>query len=272
MEIGVESTYNTLQTQPAEFESIGDSETLRNILPSVMEDKRLNGRAHTGRKSQVNKPLFESSASRQAAESLKPRKRSRKPKKQPKEQMVAGQQEELDDEDLPKDVRQLRVLERNRIAANKCRLRKRDEALALTSREEAMKDRNRHLTTCLDSLNEEIYHLKTELLRHTECNCVLIQNYIANEAQKCVDRQVACSTASDTYGNSLSLCDEIPSGASTAGELNTYSLNGGCFSSTLRTPSYQGSSASEVTGVLSDMMGLGPLQMATIPPEFMVFN
>ncbi|PCD21086.1 hypothetical protein AU210_016512 [Fusarium oxysporum f. sp. radicis-cucumerinum] len=235
MGVGVGSTYNALPTQPAEFKNLRGSETLQNILPSVMGVKKLNGRAHTRSQSQANEVLFESSASGQAAESPKPRKRGRKPKKQLKEQKVAGQHKELDDDDdLPKDPRRRRVLERNRIAANKCRLRKRDEALALASREETMEDQNRYLMTCFDSLTVEIYHLKTQLLRHTECNCVLIQNYIANKAQKCVDRLVACSTAFDTYGNLLRPCDGSPSDASTAKELNTQSLNGGGFPATPR--------------------------------------
>ncbi|KAF4417887.1 hypothetical protein F53441_14495, partial [Fusarium austroafricanum] len=123
-----------------------------------------------------------------------------KPKKQPKEQKVVGQQEELDDDDLPKDPRRRRVLERNRMAANKCRLRKRGEALALASREEAMEDRNRYLMTCFDSLTVEIYYLKTQLLQHTDCNCVLIQKYIANEAKMCADGMLACSSVFDTHG------------------------------------------------------------------------
>ncbi|KAF6528670.1 hypothetical protein HZS61_008972 [Fusarium oxysporum f. sp. conglutinans] len=234
-----------------------------------MGDRKWNRWPHTRRQSQANEALFESSTSGQAAESPKPRKRGRKPKKQPKEQKVAGQQEALDDDDLPKDPRRR---QRNRIAANKRRLRKRDEALVLASREEAMEDQNRYLMMCFDSLKVEIYQLKTELLRHTECNCVLIQNYIANEAQKCVERGAACSTAFDIYGNSLSLCDGSPSGAITAEELNMYSLNGGCFPSTPRTSSQQGSSTSEITGVMFDMMGLGPFQTATIPPDSMALT
>ncbi|PNP85339.1 hypothetical protein FNYG_01329 [Fusarium nygamai] len=272
MEVGVESTYIALSTQPAEFKNLGGSGTLQKILPPVMEDKMLNWRVHARRKLQENEALFESSASRQAAESPKSRKRGRKPKKQPKEQKVTGQQEELDDDDLPKDPRRRRVLERNRIAANKCRLRKRDEALALASREETMEDQNRYLMTCLDSLTVEVYHLKTQLLRHTECNCVHIQNYIANEAPKCVDRLVACSTAFDTYGNSLNPYDGSPSGASTVEESNTQSLNGDCFLSTPRTSSQQESGTSEDTGVMFDMLCLGPFQMATMPPDSMAFT
>ncbi|KAF4414669.1 hypothetical protein FACUT_14078 [Fusarium acutatum] len=272
MEVGVESTYIALSTQPAKFKNLERSKTLQNILPSVMREKNLNWRAHTRRKSQENEALFESSASGQAAKSPKPRKRGRIPKKQPKEQMVTGQQEELDDDDLPKNPRRRQALERNRIAANKCRLRKRDEALALASREETMEDQHRYLMTCFDSLTVEVYHLKTQLLQHTECNCVLIQNYIANEAQKCVDRLVACSTAFDTYSNSLSPYDGNPSGASTAEELNTKSLNGGRFLSTPRISSQQESGTSEVTGVMFDMMCLGPFQTATIPPDSKVFT
>ncbi|KAH7205480.1 uncharacterized protein BKA55DRAFT_547185 [Fusarium redolens] len=272
MEVGVGSTYNALPTQPAEFKNLGGSETLQNILPSVMGDKKLNRRAHTRRQSQANEVLLESSASGQAAESPNPRKRGRKPKKQLKEQKVAGQHKELDDDDLPKDPHRRRVLERNRIAANKCRLRKRDEALALASREETMEDQNRYLMTCFDSLAVEIYHLKTQLLRHTQCNCVLIQNYIANEAQKCVDRLVACSTAFDTYGNLLRPCDGSPSDASTAKELNTQSLNGGGFPATPRISSQQESSISKVIDVMFDMMGLGPFQTATMPPDSMALT
>ncbi|KAH7187667.1 hypothetical protein BKA60DRAFT_602313 [Fusarium oxysporum] len=210
MEVGVESTYIALSTQPAEFKNLGGSRTLQNILPPVTEDKMLN------------------------------------------RWKVAGQQEELDDDDLPKDPRRRRVLERNRIAANKCRLRKRDEALALASREETIEDQNRYLMTCLDFLT--------------------VENYIANEAQKCVDRLVACSTAFDTYGNSLSPCDRSPSSASTAEELNTQSLNGGCFLLTLKISSQQESGTSEVTGVIFDIIGLGPFQAATMPPNSMAFT
>ncbi|WKT54110.1 Cation efflux protein [Fusarium oxysporum f. sp. vasinfectum] len=49
VEVGVESTYIALSTQPAEFKNLGGSETLQNILPPVMEDKILNRRVHTRR-------------------------------------------------------------------------------------------------------------------------------------------------------------------------------------------------------------------------------
>ncbi|QKD57391.2 uncharacterized protein FOBCDRAFT_241935 [Fusarium oxysporum Fo47] len=268
---GLGSSYIILPTQPTELGNLEGNEALHNIRPPVLDDKKLDLRPYNRRQSQADKVLSEPSVSGHAVELPKPRKRGRKPKKQPKGQKVARQQEGLGD-GLPKHSRRRRTLERNRIMATKCRIRKRDEASALACREEAMKDQNRYLTACFDTLTDEIYHLKTQLLLHTNCNCVLIQNYIANEAQKCVDRLVACSTAFDVYGSSLSPCERSPGDAITAKELNTQSLNGGGFRSTPRTSFQQGSSASEVTDVMSNIMGLGPLQTATMPPDSMVFE
>ncbi|KAH7190250.1 hypothetical protein BKA60DRAFT_664425 [Fusarium oxysporum] len=269
MEAGVGSTYIALPIQPAEFKNLGGCETLQNILPSVMGDKKLNPKAHNRRQSQANETIFESSASGQAAESPKPRKRGRKPKKQPKEQKVAGQQEELDDDDLPKDPRRRRVLERNRMAANKCRLRKRDEALALASREEAMEDQNRCLMICFDSLTVEIYHLKTQLLQHTDCNCVLIQKYIANEAKKTVDGMLACSSAFDTHGSSWRPDHGSPINANTAGELNMPGLEAGSSPPILTNFFQQGSGVSKISGDIF-AVGLEPIQRAAMPPDSIV--
>lgn len=88
---------------------------------------------------------------------------------------------------MPNNLQRRKVLERNRVAATKCRIRKRDEASILASCEQSMEDQNRQLSACFDSLRAEIYTLKTQLLRHTDCDCVLIQKYIAYEAKKSVD-------------------------------------------------------------------------------------
>ncbi|RKK91053.1 hypothetical protein BFJ68_g16274 [Fusarium oxysporum] len=267
---GLGPYYVILPMQPTEFGNLEGNEALQNIRPTVIDDKKLDLRPYNRRQSQADKVLSEPSVSEHAVGLPKPKKRGRKPKKQPKNQKVARQQEGLGDDGLPKHPPRRRILERNRIAATKCRIRKRDEASALASREEAMKDQNRYLTACFDTLTDEIYYLKTQLLRHTNCNCVLIQNYIANEAKKCVDRLVACSTTFDIYGSSLSPRDGSPGDAITAKELNTQSLNGGGFPSTPRNSFQKGSSASEGTDVMTDMMGLGPFQTATMPPDSMV--
>jgi len=76
-----------------------------------------------------------------------------------------------------------RVQERNRIAADKCRMRKKEELARLQFDEQATEQRHKELSSCMNDLNEEILYLKMQLLQHTSCNCTLIQHYIKNEAQ-----------------------------------------------------------------------------------------
>ena len=121
--------------------------------------------------------------------------RSKKPVKEetPPEENVC----DFDGDFMPEDPRRRRVLERNRIAATKCRLRKRDEATTLADLERQLSEKNKKLTTYLDDLTADIYHLKTQLLRHTDCNCELIQKYIAAEAKKSVNKVVENSVSPD---------------------------------------------------------------------------
>ena len=132
----------------------------------------------------------------------KPKKRGRKPKIRVEDPNLEDY-EELDDDGLPTDPRRRRVLERNRVAANKCRLRKRDEASALASQEQSMEDQHRYLSSLSVSLTSEIIHLKNQLLQHTDCNCTLIQRYIAHQAKRSVDDMLGVSSTGLT-GDSMS--------------------------------------------------------------------
>ncbi|SCO77443.1 uncharacterized protein FRV6_01655 [Fusarium oxysporum] len=183
------------QYNPASNAPNGPFPSLATLPSSDIEQKPAR-RARNRKPSQLSiiTPK-EDSGPRAVPSSPKQKKRGRKPKGGAKESGKFHQEIELDEDDLPKDPRRRRILERNRIAATKCRLRKRDEASALASQEQAMEDQNRYLSSCFDSLTAEIYHLKTQLLQHTDCNCVLIQKYIANEAKKTVDGLLSCSSA-----------------------------------------------------------------------------
>lgn len=128
-----------------------------------------------------------------------PKKRTRKAQKKaptppPAEKLQDAEESrrqtaELDNLSSLKPVR-TKVLERNRVAATKCRTRKRSEASTLAQCEQEMEDRNRQLSATFEELRHEIYILKTQLLQHNNCSCVLIQKYIANEAKKSVDKLV----------------------------------------------------------------------------------
>ncbi|KAH7242955.1 hypothetical protein FSOLCH5_006589 [Fusarium solani] len=77
-----------------------------------------------------------------------------------------------------------RVQERNRVASNKFRVKKREDARRLKADEEDMERTNRDLSSCVADLTLEVYQLKIRLLQHTDCDCSLIQSYIANEANR----------------------------------------------------------------------------------------
>ncbi|KAI5455830.1 hypothetical protein BGZ63DRAFT_409486 [Mariannaea sp. PMI_226] len=79
------------------------------------------------------------------------------------------------------------ILERNKVAAVKCRKRKQGEESELAACEQEMEQCNGQLKKEFDDLKAEIYYLKTQLLRHTNCSCTLIHKYIAHEARKSID-------------------------------------------------------------------------------------
>lgn len=171
-----------------------------------------------GRKATARPPMtlqagcFPESASHD--DHLRRKKRGRKPKKQLRDLEPSDREdgEDLDEDGLPLDPRRRRILERNRIAATKCRLRKRDEASALASQEQEMEEKHRRLAAYFDTLSAEIYHLKTQLLQHTHCNCILIQKYIAHEARKSVDNMVggiSTSTFPEPNSSSVSSTDSL---------------------------------------------------------------
>ncbi|KAM6513976.1 hypothetical protein FALCPG4_015161 [Fusarium falciforme] len=77
-----------------------------------------------------------------------------------------------------------KVQEKNRIASNKLRAKKREDERRLESEEEDMERINRDLSTCVTDLTLQVHDLKMKLLQHTDCDCALIQEYISNEAHR----------------------------------------------------------------------------------------
>ncbi|KAG5748111.1 hypothetical protein H9Q70_009213 [Fusarium xylarioides] len=98
-------------------------------------------------------------------------------KPQPTKSPSPEPEEELDEHSK-------KVQERNRIASNKFRVKKREDAKKLRADEQDMERANRDLSSCVSELTMQVYELKMRLLQHTDCECHLIQNYIANEAHR----------------------------------------------------------------------------------------
>lgn len=79
------------------------------------------------------------------------------------------------DLDNPDDQRRSRFLERNRVAASKCRQKKKEWTQNLEHRARDLQRENHSLRLLLDSCKEEILFLKGEMLKHTGCGCENIQ-------------------------------------------------------------------------------------------------
>ncbi|CZR39218.1 uncharacterized protein FPRO_05590 [Fusarium proliferatum ET1] len=79
-----------------------------------------------------------------------------------------------------------KVRERNKRAATKVRLKQRETEKNLASAEKEMQQTNQRLTECVKELTNQVHDLKMQLLQHGTCDCVLIQEYIGNEANRYV--------------------------------------------------------------------------------------
>ncbi|KAL9005666.1 MAG: hypothetical protein Q9188_001572 [Gyalolechia gomerana] len=80
------------------------------------------------------------------------------------------------------EVRRSKFLERNRIAASKCRQKKKEWTQNLENRAREQAKENQSLRMMLDSLRDEMLFLKTEMLKHTTCSCEEIQVWVKSGA------------------------------------------------------------------------------------------
>ncbi|KAF5976035.1 transcription factor atf21 [Fusarium coicis] len=157
---------------------MGDSESRRGSS-STQPDKRL-GNASRSTASKASKRVSTHKTTKIEAVPGKPKGRGKGKavtKPQPTIAPSPEPEEELDEHNK-------KVQERNRIASNKFRVKKREDAKKLRADEKEMEKTNRDLSSCVSELTMQVYELKMRLLQHTDCECRLIQNYIANEAHR----------------------------------------------------------------------------------------
>jgi len=85
--------------------------------------------------------------------------------------------EETLDAESP-EVKRHKFLERNRMAASKCREKKRLQTLKTIADADAITARNQALHESLDELQEEVRALKNQILCHRDCGCDVIQKFV----------------------------------------------------------------------------------------------
>ena len=85
------------------------------------------------------------------------------------------------------EVKRERFLERNRTAASKCRMRKKEMNEELQRNYEALGEENRALYRQLESLRQEIHLTKTALYSHAECKELNVEQWMKKERAKAFD-------------------------------------------------------------------------------------
>lgn len=107
-----------------------------------------------------------------------PSKRRRKSASSSKSQSIDA----FEDMGLPvEDAKRSKFLERNRVAASKCRQKKKEWTSNLEVRARDLQASKNQLTVIVGSLKEEILFLKGELLKHSTCGCTAIREYLNRE-------------------------------------------------------------------------------------------
>ena len=90
------------------------------------------------------------------------------------------------DEQNAQEAKRRRFLERNRVAASKCRQKKKEWMQNLEETARTAQSNSKYLQAAVVQLKDELLLLKQELLKHHGCDCTKIRTYLMQEAEKVV--------------------------------------------------------------------------------------
>jgi hypothetical protein len=161
-------------------------------------------RRRVGRPTTANHPLEGSSSAppqQDASANPQPPKRKRgRPKSQP--QMV----EAFTADGFPFQVSSARQshLEKNRVAAHKCRQRKKEYINGLEGRAREFSTKNKALKENVAMLREEVLSLKNEVLRHAGCGFWAVDEYLARCAGDLLGMEVPTNTSKSRHNQTQS--------------------------------------------------------------------
>ncbi len=93
----------------------------------------------------------------------------------------------------PDEEKRSKFLERNRVAASKCRQKKKEWATNLECRARELQVEREQLSLVVASLKDEVLWLKGQMLKHDDCHCERIRRYLSREASQLVPDAPPCS-------------------------------------------------------------------------------
>lgn len=94
---------------------------------------------------------------------------------------------QLVDSNDPEQLRRSKFLERNRVAASKCRQKKKQWIDKTEAQARDLHSQNNSLHLLVDSLKNEVSFLKEQMVRHMGCKGSSIKTFIEDEAESFVD-------------------------------------------------------------------------------------
>jgi hypothetical protein len=94
-------------------------------------------------------------------------------------------------------------LEKNRVAAHKCRMRKQEYIDGLEGREREYSNKNKLLRESVTLLREEVLELKSEVLRHAVCGFWPVEEYVAQRVDDLLGTKAAASMPGSTQPETI---------------------------------------------------------------------
>ena len=158
-------------TPPSDNSPVAPKEEMHNEPTPVMLDEP-NASAPTTRKKRGS----QQSQSSQASTTAPSKRRKTSARKQSTDSTATGGGE--------KDEKRSKFLERNRVAASKCRQKKKEWTNNLEQRARDLQQDKTHLTLLVNSLRDEVLYLKGEVLKHDNCNCTALRNYMSRSVSQ----------------------------------------------------------------------------------------
>ncbi|KAJ5152254.1 Rho GTPase activation protein [Penicillium capsulatum] len=102
--------------------------------------------------------------------------------------VAASLSPELDDDEPPSErAKRAKFLERNRLAASKCRQKKKEHTQKLEHRYKEQSDKKEQLVGEIARLRSEILSLKNEVLKHAQCGDEPIKLHLAQMVKRITD-------------------------------------------------------------------------------------
>jgi hypothetical protein len=153
---------------------------------------------HTVRRRSMNGVKSRQKRSTQPAPSKHSRQKSKAMVSSPDIEKFDDDEGEYSGEDLSKSKRE-RALERNRIAASKCREKKKAHHQELEERARHLGDERKALINNVRALQDQLFAIKSHFLEHVDCQCTDIRDYIKSTVRPITTNGIAMYQAFDEY-------------------------------------------------------------------------